>query len=60
MTRVYNPNEASQPFLDPSGPKLYEIYNAISVGATAFLSAEYTICLYFIIIFGALVRSLII
>lgn len=56
--RVYNPNETNQPFLADANPKLYEIYNAISVGANSFLNAEYTICAYFTVIFGILVRQL--
>lgn len=55
MCRVYDPNNVSQPFLDPAGPRLFEIYDAISVGASSFLAAEYTICVYFTIIFGILV-----
>ncbi|KAG5180782.1 inorganic pyrophosphatase [Tribonema minus] len=39
--------------------KLREIYQAIKDGADAFLNAEYTICLVFIIVFGAAVFFLI-
>ena len=35
--------------------KLYEIYIAIQEGAKAFLFAEYTLCLAFIVVFGAIV-----
>jgi len=39
--------------------KLIEIYTAIYDGAESFLRAEYTICTYFVIIFGALIFFLI-
>ena len=39
--------------------RLKEIYEAIYVGAQSFLIAEYTICLYFVIIFGAIVFALV-
>jgi len=38
---------------------LKEIYDAITVGATAFLNAEYQICFIFIVVFGFLVFGLI-
>jgi len=39
--------------------RLNEIYCAIYDGAESFLKAEYTICLYFVIIFGATVFGLV-
>mmetsp|Transcript_20880 Transcript_20880/g.30971 ORF Transcript_20880/g.30971 Transcript_20880/m.30971 type:complete len:736 (+) Transcript_20880:53-2260(+) len=39
--------------------KLIEIYQAIKDGADAFLNAEYTICLIFVIVFGCIVFFLI-
>lgn len=45
--------------LNSETKKLKEIYDAITVGATAFLNAEYQICFLFIVIFGAAVFGLI-
>ncbi|CAM9452584.1 unnamed protein product [Discosporangium mesarthrocarpum] len=39
--------------------RLKEIYEAIRDGADAFLSAEYTICLLFVVLFGAVVFFLV-
>merc|ERR1719162_2763452 len=39
--------------------RLREIYEAIYTGAESFLKAEYTICLYFVAVFSALVFSLV-
>uniref|UniRef100_A0A6V1PZU8 H(+)-exporting diphosphatase n=1 Tax=Heterosigma akashiwo TaxID=2829 RepID=A0A6V1PZU8_HETAK len=39
--------------------ELIELYDAITVGATAFLNAEYQICAVFIVLFGALVFGMV-
>jgi len=39
--------------------RLVEIYTAIYEGAESFLKAEYTICGYFVVLFGALVFGLV-
>ena len=38
-----------------AGAKLIDIYNAIREGADSFLIAEYKVCLYFVVGFGAVV-----
>jgi len=44
---------------DTATARLNEIYNAIYEGAESFLKAEYTICLYFVVVFGLTVFGLV-
>uniref|UniRef100_A0A7S4WEQ3 H(+)-exporting diphosphatase n=1 Tax=Ditylum brightwellii TaxID=49249 RepID=A0A7S4WEQ3_9STRA len=39
--------------------RLIEIYEAIYEGAESFLRAEYTICAYFVVVFGAIIFALV-
>ena len=48
-----------QSLVDSHTQKLKEIYEAIKNGADAFLNAEYTICLIFVVIFGFVIFLLI-
>ena len=55
------PTDATRLVGDSKGTsqRLADIYEAIFTGAESFLRAEYTICLYFIIIFGLIVFFLV-
>lgn len=49
----------SQRILESQTAKLKEVYEAISVGAEAFLRAEYSVCAIFVVLFAIIVFSLI-